>query len=288
MKRYLSLPIMLSALLHFSVHAQAPVVDDSENYALLEEQASAELPTRPTRSLPKEEGFTAEEEVALAQEDNPVSENNNLDLLNKIKGLQQDIQVLRGQLDEQTNALKKLQEQQLAFYKDIDARLQKNSSSNLSSKPSGPLNLDSPETQSTGSAIPSHALKKNNPAEEQVSYLAAYELIKNKQFNEALVAMQTFVNTYPQGGYTANAYYWLGELYLIKKQYPQAIQNFDIVLKQFPSSTKKADCSLKIAYALAASGQTAAAKKRLQEVIQNYPGTPTAHLAQTKLNALNV
>ena len=125
-----------------------------------------------------------------------------------------------------------------------------------------------------------------NPADEQVRYLAAYELVKNKQFDEALSAMQAFVAQYPQGGYTGNAHYWLGELYMVKSDNTKAIEQFNIVLQQFPSSSKVAASLLKLGYALAASGKTAEAREKLNEVIKKYPDTTTAELASAKLEAL--
>ena len=98
--------------------------------------------------------------------------------------------------------------------------------------------------------------------------------------------MQTFVQKYPNGGYTANAEYWLGELYMVQKEYPKAIEHFDVVLTKFPSSSKSAASMLKSGYAYAASGNNSEAIKRLQQVIRNYPETPTAHLASTKLNSI--
>ncbi|MDI1352126.1 MAG: tol-pal system protein YbgF, partial [bacterium] len=126
-----------------------------------------------------------------------------------------------------------------------------------------------------------------NPADEQISYLAAYELVKNKRYDDATKAMQVFVQKYPNGGYTANAEYWLGELYLVKKDYPKSLEHFNIVLEKFPSSSKSAASQLKAGYAYAASGNNQEAKARLQNVIKTYPGTPTAKLARTKLDAIN-
>ena len=99
--------------------------------------------------------------------------------------------------------------------------------------------------------------------------------------------MQAFVTQHPKGGYTANAQYWLGELYMVKKNYPQSIEHFEIVLQQFPSSNKSAASMLKIGYALAASGKKQDAVLRLQQVVKNYPDTSAAQLAKAKLEALN-
>lgn len=136
-------------------------------------------------------------------------------------------------------------------------------------------------------APPVIAVSRTNPADEQISYLAAYELVKNKRFDDAIRAMQNFTQKYPKGGYTANAEYWLGELYLVKKEYPKAIEHFDIVLRQFPSSSKSAASMLKAGYAYAAKGDKEEAKKRFQQVVRTYPNTDTAKLANSKLEKIN-
>ncbi len=98
--------------------------------------------------------------------------------------------------------------------------------------------------------------------------------------------MQNFVQKYPSGGYTANAQYWLGELYMVKRDYTKALEHFHIVLTDYPSSTKAAASMLKAGYAYAAAGKIEDSTQLLRRVVQTYPGTPTAQLAQAKLEAI--
>ncbi|MBI2786711.1 MAG: tol-pal system protein YbgF, partial [Legionella longbeachae] len=218
--------------------------------------------------------------------------------------LQQEVQELRGQLEVQAHDLKLLQQQQVAFYKDLDARLSGvNSAKVTSSKPSMDLAVGSNEpaskasiseargTKTTAPALaptpePSFSTSRANPADEQISYLAAYELVKNKRYDDALSAMNVFVQKYPRGGYTANAQYWLGELYLVKKDYEKSIEHFNVVLQQFPTSSKSAASMLKTGYAYAEQGNKQEAKKFLQQVVRAYPDTPTAQLANSKLRTI--
>ncbi len=297
----LLLSLCFICVLPLQVYAEAPVVDDSENFAILDEQQAAN--EQPVAKAQHETSYSDEDEIPLAQ-DNRDSGKDSAGLLNKIQGMQQEIQELRGQLEVQAHDLKMLQQQQLSFYKDLDARLRGNSSKMAQS----PL-LDKPTELDIApkSAVraPSKAAGKTaelelplsagivnashgNPADEQESYLAAYDLVKNKRFDDALAAMQAFISQYPQGGYTANAQYWLGELYMVKNNYPKAINHFEIVLKKFPTSSKAAASNLKIGYALAASGKENDARLRLQQVLKNYPDTPTAQLATRKLELLSV
>jgi tol-pal system protein YbgF len=287
--------ISLACLFPCIAGAEAPVIEESENYALLDnDQAAFEQPDVHVRKASPD----SDEEYALANDHEENSHlsatGKNVELLNKLQGLQQEVQELRGQLEIQAHELKLLQQQQLSFYKDLDARLRHETPGT-----SNPMALGQ---QSPGKALPTPLEKstsptplitqvtnnngRGNPADEQISYLAAYELVKNKKFDEALTAMQAYVKQYPQGGYSANAHYWLGELYMVKKNYPEAIQHFDTVLQQFPSSSKSAASLLKVGYAFAAQGNKQEAILRLQQVIKNYPDTNTAQLAKAKLDTL--
>lgn len=295
MSRFI-LPMCFASLLSFNALAEAPVVDDSENFALLEEQQTARSPSVAHESMASNYD---EMQPALAREADHASTDTNVDLINKLQGLQQDIQELRGQLEVQAHEMKLIQDQQLTFYNDLDTRLRgehpmqhvKNEPSTdltMTDQPSSahPIESKQPDRQQTQPLIPVTSTTNTNPADEQISYLAAYELVKNKRFDEALIAMQTFATKYPHGGYTANAHYWLGELCLVKKHYHDAISHFDIVLQQFPSSSKYAPSLLKMSYALADSGRVGEAKERLHDVLKKYPDTNTAELAHLKLETL--
>ncbi|KTD57642.1 tol-pal system protein YbgF [Legionella shakespearei] len=313
-----------SLLVPLTVWSEAPVIDDSDNFAIYDgQQVADEAPVvNPKYDQAQMEhaqldgsqndgyqsnNYPSDEGPALVKEDQGGSSANNINdsarLIDKIQSLQQEVQELRGQLEVQAHDLKLLQQQQVAFYKDLDARLG-SSAQSAQAKPPTELNIGSktvtsqtpkmvppasnqPKMVKAPATQPVIAVSRVNPADEQISYLAAYELVKNKQYDEATTAMQTFVQKYPKGGYTANAEYWLGELYMVKRDYSQAIEHFEIVLQQFPSSSKAAACMLKSGYAYAATGNNEEARRRLQQVIRTYPNTPTAQLASSKLQTIN-
>lgn len=226
--------------------------------------------------------------IPLAAENN-TNINDNINLLTRIENMQKEMQELRGQLEQQGHILALLQKQSEAekttqvtqTHKANQQAMELMIEPSLRTTPTVNTDLDSEPK-----------LKKNryslhtNPVEEQISYLAAYELVKTKQFDNALSAMQLFVQNYPQSGYTANAQYWLGELYLVKNNYTDAMQHFNIVLKYFPNSSKTAASTLKIAYALIGLGKLNDARNYLQQVIKYYPDTSTAELATAKLALL--
>lgn len=290
------LPAIFAILLSlsWSVMAQAPVIDDSEGFAVLEEQAQAaeELPV------------AQDESYALAEEEdepiNSVSKHHgtttkNTDFVNKLQSLEQELQELRGQVEVQAHELDELKQQQLAR-QDLDV----NASHTLAKENAHPTYIapSIPKTKPTTPDLtmdvqPIQNLAKTstnpvriNPADEQISYLAAYDLVKQQQFPQATQAMQQFLTKYPQGGYSANAHYWLGELYLANKEYSSAIEQFETVIQNFKSSSKYAPSRLKLGYALAESGRLSEAKEQLTTVMNLYPDTTNARLAHKKLAKL--
>ncbi len=252
--------LVMSFLGTQTVFASAPVVDESDNYA---NQNSDMQP------LAHEDTQT----MGFERENRSVDSNQMAKLLNQIQDLQQTVQELRGQLDTQRQTIDALKEQQLTLYKDLDSRIA-SSSKPLEMKPKmNPL---------------STATKKNslNPAEEQISYMAAYNLIEKKQYSKAQLALQAFIQNYPNSGYTSNAEYWLGELFYQQKEYAQAMAHFENVINNFPSSNKLPASLYKLGTTLAANGQTQEARARLNELMQKYPDSDAAKLAANKLKVL--
>jgi tol-pal system protein YbgF len=297
-QRYLFTLCFGLSLFPWSLQAAAPVVDESDNFAGQEEQLSAGHQSASSAFRMEREANEAyakldEEEMPLVKEDkSSANDSSELGLAERLENLQKEVQELRGQLEVQSHELAMLKQQQLSFYKDLDGRLRDNHA-NLSAPKSDTLKLGSENLKPASAkvtpppaATPMPTKVSSNPAEEQISYMAAYEMIKNKHFDEAMASMNTFVLHYPRGNYTANAHYWLGELYMIKNSYAKAIEQFNVVLKQFPESNKSPACALKIGYAMAASGQKSNAIGQLQQVIENYPDSSTAQLAMAKLDTL--
>lgn len=265
--------IVILSMVSLHSYAEVPVEDVSDEFTFVDPEL--ETPDRAIETAMLE----SEEEIALATESKPKSTQEQLSLINKIQAMQQELQELRGQVEVQAHDLKMLKEQQLAFYRDLDSR--------LGNKKLAEANKDSDKVSQTKQQTKSAKSVSSNPADEQISYLRAYELVKNRQFTDAITAMEDFLQEYPQSGYSANAEYWLGELYLSTKNPDKAIKHFEVVLQKFPSSSKTSASMFKLGVALLEMGDTEQAKKRLQQVISNYPDTNTARLAKDKLKTLN-
>jgi tol-pal system protein YbgF len=289
MKHYMLLG-SLSMLLAFQLYAEVPIVEDSHNYSSNQQQDEPFIAEKPVANVDvanskydNDVTYQESDESVPAQADNAL-------LLSKLNALQQELQELRGQIEVQAHDLKLLQQQQLAFYKDLDSRI--NEAVNQDSKPldvADNTNVKKEDKPLANSQEPKKVVakvKSSNPAEEQISYVAAYELIKKKDYEQATTAMSSFLSNYPNSNYSANAHYWLGELFLLKQDYDSALTQFNEVLNKYPDSSKTAASMLKLGFAYAAKGDIDQARKYLRQVQQQYPDTSTAQLAKSKLAVL--
>ena len=103
---------------------------------------------------------------------------------------------------------------------------------------------------------------------------------------EAVLAMKTFIQQYPQGKYVPNAHYWLGELLLTQHQEQSAINEFNTVVNDYPSSNKVSASMLKLGFIYAHSGDTIKAREEFLKIQKMFPGTTTAQLAEERLRSL--
>lgn len=150
------------------------------------------------------------------------------------------------------------------------------------------MDLDAVQSAAKPAATTPSPVKASpvNIADEQARYAAAYEKVRNRDFEGATHAMKTFLTQYPQSAFAANAHYWLGELYLVKREPEQAMQEFNTVIKDFPNSTKNSAALLKLGFIYADEGESAKAKAVLKKVVEQYPDTTMANLAKSRLSNL--
>ena len=138
-------------------------------------------------------------------------------LVNTIDELRQEVMMMQGLLEEQAFAIEQLKQESRDRYLELDGRI--TNASTL--RPSVPVVASSTIQQnSQTSNSPSQALSKTNTdTKEEANYHAAFELIRNKDFAAAKAALTKQIETYPNGRFTSNAYYWLGEVEIINAAY---------------------------------------------------------------------
>ena len=215
-----------------------------------------------------------------------------MELLKKMEFLQQEVQELRGKFEEQSYQLKQLQDHQKKLYLDLDRRLREGGGTVRAVGANSQAEVDarlSTQVAAQTTIAPTAAALTTASAEspnEERSYQMAYQFIQNKDYDSALSGFKTLVAQFPQGKYAPNAYYWLGEIYLVKGNSQLAWQSFDTAQKQFPTHPKAADCLLKLGYVAYTKGQWDQSKTYLNQVKTQFPGTTSAQLADSRLDLM--
>ncbi|MFV1872197.1 MAG: tol-pal system protein YbgF [Oleiphilus sp.] len=218
----------------------------------------------------------------------------NSELFFMIEQLQQELNSLRGMVEEQAYELRMLKQSGKDRYLDLDTRIlditrRMSSASNVPSshpttnskevqKPRGPI-IKAPELADDSTAEPvTKPLREPTKAEDE-AYKKAYALIKDKKFDESIIALFSYTENYPESPLLPNVYYWLGEVYLATSKLEQAKTSFSLVVTAYPSSQKISDALYKLAVTLDRLGDAAEAKKYLAEVQSKFPDSTASKLA---------
>ena len=120
------------------------------------------------------------------------------------------------------------------------------------------------------------------------AYQAAFDALKQGQYERSGQLFNDFVRTYPSHELTDNAMYWLGESYYVTQNYDTALATFRELIQRFPAGEKTPDAELKIGYCLYELGQVEEARAALDGVVSRYPDSTVARLADSRLRALAI
>jgi tol-pal system protein YbgF len=96
-----------------------------------------------------------------------------------------------------------------------------------------------------------------------------------------------YIKFYPNTDLAGNAYFYLAEIQFKAGDYQKAIENYDLVLQNFPGGNKAAGAELKKGFALLESGKEDEGAQELKRVIQRYPRTNEAIQARERLRKLS-
>lgn len=208
------------------------------------------------------------------------------DLFYQIQVLQQELQDLRGKVEEQDYQIRRLQQDQRQQYLDLDSRVVA-----LSENKPAPAPLTAlPEDAATPMVDPAERpdFSDMSGLSEQDAYRMAFEAMRGQQFAESMTGFQQLIENFPNGRYTPNAFYWMGEIYLVAEQDAEkARQSFMQVVNLYPDHQKTPDALYKLGVVYATLGDMEAAQRFLARVQREYPDSSAAGLAKKYADQLN-
>jgi len=196
------------------------------------------------------------------------------DLSYQFNDIQRQIRELTGQIEEHDFKLKQIQDRQRDLYRDIEYRL-----SNLS--PSGSVKLAplkdnkvkplADAANAADSDLNNNNQSKNTPLARR-EFERAFALVRSKQYQASIVAFKAFLKNYPATSYSANARYWMGQVYMVQNSLDNAAEQFILLTSEFPNSTKTANAMLKLGDIYVKQKKWTSAKAYFNRVAENYTG----------------
>lgn len=201
---------------------------------------------------------------------------------NKLEKMQQEVQQLHGQLEVQNHDLSQLKEQVKNFYQDLDLRVSKLVLDD-NKKNGNPTNVVNKTSATESSDI---LPETNNKKKELQTYETAFNLLNKKEYDKAISSFQVFIKNFPESTYTANAHYWLGEIYYLKGKSTSANKEFQVIIADYPDNAKVADAMLKVGLIAMDNGNNTKAKQNFIKVQKQFPSTTAAKIATLRLKEI--
>jgi len=115
-------------------------------------------------------------------------------------------------------------------------------------------------------------------------YSQAYADYARGNYDLAIQGFQEYIRNYPNTDFTDNAQYWIGESLYGKKMYAEAIEAWNALFRDYPSSDKLPDGRVKKGMALEKLGRRSQALIEYRYVIDRFPNTQAARIAREHLN----
>lgn len=256
--------LIISVLSLITAPASAGLFSDDE---AREQIKQAE--TRLIESQSKLEARLAAAEALLAKMEaaNKQQTSAMLDLQMSIETQGAELRKLRGQNEELTHELQDSEKRQKDYYVDLDGRLRR---------------FEAVDTAVADKASGTKA-KTDDPVAENRALEAAYGFYKAERYQNALVAFQEFLNSYPQSTHTANIRYWMGNTYFLLKDYKSSLENYQIIVEKFDTYPKISDVLFNIADCQELLKDVRAAKRTLKQIAAKYPNSNLAVKAKKRL-----
>jgi tol-pal system protein YbgF len=220
-------------------------------------------------------------DTRLARIERVVANQSLLEMANEVAALRSDVRAIHNDVDELNHNLELSRKQTRDLYADLDQRL-KNLESRGVAAAGGAAAAVAPGA-SAAAASPAAAAPD---ATDTATYQAAFQLLKDSQYDRAIAAFQKFLVSFPDSSLADNAQYWLGEAYYVNKSYLDALAAFKRVAEKYPQSRKLPDALLKVGYCDYELKQWQAANEVLTQVATTFPDTPAGHLAQQRLEKM--
>ncbi|MET0580601.1 MAG: tol-pal system protein YbgF [Pseudoxanthomonas sp.] len=233
-----------------------------------------------------------------ALETQAANDRGNTDLLNQMTQLRTELQEMRALVEQLQNENEQLKQTSKDQYLDLDGRLNRIEGGAVPTLPPSPATpAPAVAPPATGAAAPSVERAPSvhgdvgamaQSVDERAAYNVAFDALKAGNYADAAQLFLSFLELYPNGSYTPNALYWLGESYYVTQNYQLAAQQFRTLLERYPTHDKASGSLLKLGLSEYGLGKVDEAERTLSDVVTRYPGSDVARTADDRLKSMQL
>jgi len=204
------------------------------------------------------------EETRRATEDAAQLRRSLIELQNQLEATRAEVAKLRGQDEQMVRDLAELQRLQKDTAQSLDERLRKFEPSRMT--------MDGKEFVA-------------DPSEKR-DYDAAMAIFRKGEFASAQLVFVDFLTRYPKTGFRQSALFWLGNAQYATKDYKDALSSFRALVVSAPDHMRVPEAILAIANCQLELKDNKGARKTLEELVANHPGSEAAQAAKDRLARL--
>jgi len=198
-------------------------------------------------------------------------------LLEKINLLKKEIESLTSSIETNNLTISRLEEANQIRYVDLDKRIHLLETKLLFEESQAEESLEQSINPLSG------LVEEDIDSGEFGLWSNSMKLLDNSRYSEAAENLRLLILSYPNGTYTGDAYFWLGEIYLVQEMFEDSSEIFTAFVSKFDDHPRKADGLYKLALTKIDLEDLDSAETLLQEVISNYPNSGAALLAEQDL-----
>jgi len=210
----------------------------------------------------------------LSQIETKLSNDKLLDMVSQLDELKAQVAKLGGEIEVLNYNLQSTQKRQNDLYADLDGRLGR---------------IENPATAAS-TVTPKEPGNASQPAgssaEASPDFAHALDLLRNRDFNKAVSALDLYIKQNPNDPQVADATYWLGVAHTALRQYDAAIAIHRKFVEQYPSHPKAPDALRNMANCQRDLDQVDVARTTLKRLIKLYPHSAAAAKAKQQLKTM--
>ena len=150
----------------------------------------------------------------------------------------------------------------------------------------GSLKINSEDLSQDSEDIQKTTTLQNIDLDPDEQFQIAFDLLRSQQFDKAKEALNEFIDNNSDNNLSGSAHYWLGEIYLLKKDYREAALVLAEGYQKYPNSVKAPDSLYKLSEALSKIDKNFEACNTLNKFNKEHPKHKLSNKANLKIQEL--